>query len=158
MDIKEMQEPTSLKQLFQSMVPEAMTVVRGTVISASPLKIQVINDDKMILEQNIICLPRHLSTYQTTVDITLGKGSINSVTQAGQGTHPHGSSGEHGGHAGGSGAHSHPETEGAHVHNVATFNIFGASMTVYNGLKVGDVVYILSFNHGKKYYILDREA
>lgn len=140
MDIKEMQEPTSLKQLFQSMVPEAMTVVRGTVLSASPLKIQVINDDKMILEQNIICLPRHLSTYQTTVDITLGKGSINSVTKE---------DGAHGGHVGG---------DGKHRNALETFNIFGASMTVYNGLKVGDVVYILSFNHGKKYYILDREA
>lgn len=158
MDIKEMQEPTSLKQLFQSMVPEAMAVVRGKVVSASPLKIQVINDDKMILEEAIICLPRRLSTYQTVVDIVLGKGGIDSVTRSGQGTHPHGSSGAHGGHTGGDGSHGHPDSEGAHVHNVATFNIFGATMTVYNGLKAGDVVYILSFNHGKKYYILDREA
>lgn len=153
-----MQEPTSLKELFQGMVPEAMAVVQGKVISASPLKIQVINDEKLILEQNIICLPRHLSTYKTTVDIVLGDGTINSVTRSGQGTHPHGSSGEHGGHTGGTGAHAHPDSEGAHIHNVATFNIFGATMTVYNGLKVGDLVYILSFNHGKKYYILDREA
>lgn len=158
MDIKEMQEPTSLKELFQGMVPEAMSVVRGKVISASPLKIQIIGDEKMILESNIICLPRHLSTYTTVIDITLGKGAINSLTRAGQGTHPHGSSGEHGGHLSGDGSHAHPETEGAHVHNVATFNIAGATMTVYNGLKAGEVVYILSFNHGKKYYILDREA
>ena len=158
MEIKDLQEPTSLKELIQGMAPEALAVVRGTVISASPLKIQVINDEKLILEKNIICLPRHLSTYQTTIDIVLGKGSINSVTRSGQGIHPHGSSGEHGGHVGGDGAHEPPETEGAHVHNAATFNIFGATMTVYNGLKVGDLVYILSFNHGKKYYILDREA
>lgn len=140
MDIKEMQEPTSLKQLFQGMAPETMAVVRGTVLSANPLKIQVINDEKLILEQNIICLPRHLSTYQTTVDISLGRGSINSVTKE---------DGEHAGHAGGNGKHRN---------TLETFNLSGVSMTVYNGLKPGEVVYILSFNHGKKYYILDREV
>ncbi|WP_195985385.1 DUF2577 family protein [Clostridium sp. D33t1_170424_F3] len=158
MNIEQTQEATSLKQLFQQMVPEAVEVLRGTVISASPLKIQVENDDKLVLTQNIICLPRHLSTYTTTIDIQLGKGTINSVTRSGQGTHPHGNSGEHGGHTAGDGAHDHPDTEGAHVHNVATFNIYGAAMTVYNGLKAGEKVFILSFNHGKKYYILDREA
>lgn len=148
----------SVKQLFQGMVPEAMEILQGKVISASPLKIQVVNDEKLVLTENIICLPRHLSDYTTTIDIQLGKGSINSVTRSGQGTHPHGSSGQHGGHTGGDGSHSHPASEGSHVHNVATFNISGATMTVYNALKVGETVYLLSFNHGKKYYILDREA
>jgi len=154
----EMQDPTSLKELLQGIAPEAMTIIQGKVISSSPLEIQALNDDKHIINKNLICLPRHLSTYKTTVDIALGSGTINSVTRSGQGTHPHGSSGEHGGHVSGDGSHSHPDSEGSHVHNVATFNIAGASMTVYNGLKVGDIVYILSFNHGKKYYILDREA
>lgn len=148
----------SVKQLFQGMVPEAMEILQGKVTSASPLKIQVVNDEKLVLTENIICLPRHLSDYTTTIDIQLGKGFINSVTRSGQGTHPHGSSGQHGGHTGGDGSHSHPASEGAHVHNVATFNISGATMTVYNALKVGETVYLLSFNHGKKYYILDREA
>lgn len=142
MEQERKQEPMSLKQLFQQMVPEAMEVLQGQVISASPLKIQVINDEKLTLTENLICLPRHLTTYQTTVDITLGKGTIDSVTRSGQGEH------------------THPaiSKSGDHVHNVATFNIFGASMTVYNGLKLGEIVYILSFNHGKKYYILDREG
>lgn len=158
MEKESIQEPMSLKQLFQGMVPEAMEVLQGTVISASPLKIQVVNDEKLVLTENIISLPRHLSDYTTTIDIQLGKGTINSVTRSGQGTHPHGSSGQHGGHTGGDGSHSHPDSEGAHVHNVATFNIYGATITVYNALKVGETVYILSYNHGKKYYIFDREA
>ena len=29
-------------------------------------------------------------------------------------------------------------------------------MTVYNGLKVGEKVHLLSLNNGKKYYVLDR--
>jgi len=130
LDIQEMQEPTSLKQLIQEMTPEAMEIIQGRVVSASPLKIQAINDDKLILTENIICLPRHLSTYKTTVDISLGSGAINSVTGSDNG----------------------------HTHSLVTYAITGASMTVYNGLKAGDTVYILSFNHRKKYYILDREA
>jgi len=154
----EIQEPTSIKELLQGLVPEAMAVIQGKVIAENPLEIQVINDEKLILKKNNICLPRHLSTYKTTIDIALGSGGIDSVTKSGQGNHPHGSSGEHDGHTDGDGSHGHPNSEGAHVHNVATFNITGATMTVYNGLKKDDIVYILSFNHGKKYYIFDREA
>lgn len=153
----DIQEQTSLKALFQSMTPESMSVVRGEVISASPLKIQIINDEKMVLHENIICLPRHLTDYSTKCDIVLGEGSVNSQTQLG-GAHPHGSSGTHSGHTGGDGAHSHPSSEGAHTHTLETFNVYGASIKIYNALKVGEIVFILSFNQGKKYYILDREV
>lgn len=101
------QEANSLKQILQDMMPVSLEVIRGVVISENPLKIQVINDEKMIISENIMCLPRHLSSYQTTVDLP---------------------------------------------------SMSGVTMTVYNGLKIGEVVYILSFNHGKKYYIMDREA
>lgn len=158
MEKENMQEPMSVKQLFQGMVPETMTILLGKVISDSPLKIQVVNDEKLVLTENIICLPQHLSDYETTIDIQLGKGSINSVTRSGQGTHPHGSSGGHGGHTVGDGTHNHPESEGAHIHNVAAFDIYGATITIRNALKVGENVYILSFHHGKKYYVLGREA
>lgn len=153
----EIQEPTSLKELFQGMVPESMGVVQGKVVSASPLKIQVVNDEKLVLAANLICLPRHLSDYTTTCDIRLDKGSIDSRTRF-DGTHPHGSSGEHGGHVSGSGAHEHPETEGAHVNYLETYNIYGATIKVHNALKLGEIVYLLSFNEGKKYYVLDREV
>ena len=146
----------SVKQLFQGMVPEALEILQGKVVSEKPLKIQILNDEKLVLSENIICLPRHLTNYKATIDIALGKGAISSVTTTGQGTHAHGTSGSHGGHEGGDGAHSHPATEGAHVHAAATFSLTGATMTVYNALKSGEIVYILSFNHGKKYYILDR--
>lgn len=158
MNIKNIQEASSIKQLFQEMIPEAMEILRGFVISTFPLKIQVENDSKLILSENIVCLPHHLSTYTTTVDITLEGGSIESTTRSGQGAHPHGESGEHDGHTEGDGTHSHPATEGAHVHDLSTFNIYGATMIVHNELQAGEKVYILSFNHGKKYYILDREA
>lgn len=154
---RETGEQTSLKGLFQGMIPESVNVVMGKVVSASPLKIQVVNDDKLLLSENLICVPRHLSDYTTTCDISLGSGSINSVTQR-DGTHPHGPSGEHGGHESGSGSHSHPDGEGAHTHSLSTFNISGATIKVHNALKVGETVYLLSFNEGKKYYVLDREV
>jgi hypothetical protein len=122
------------------MIPESMAVVRGKVISAAPLKIQVINDDKLILTENIICLPAHLQEYTTKCDILLSNGTIDSQTYN-------------------DGEHSQPDAGygGAHVNHLQTFNIWNAVIKVHNALKVGEVVYILSFNQGKKYYILDRE-
>lgn len=133
MDKKGIQEASSLKEAFQGMVPEIMKVIEGTVISASPLKIKAANDDKLIIEPNITCLPRHLTDYTTQVDIMLGKGSLDSKTDEGT-------------------------CDSAHTHMLETYNIYKATMKVYNGLKAGETVYILSFNNGKKYYILDREG
>ena len=136
----EIKEPTSIKEMFQGMIPDSMGVVRGKVVSAAPLKIQVVNDDKLILSENLICVPRHLSDYTTTCDLMLGKGSLDSQTK---------NDGEHGGHVSGTGANQHA---------LATFNIFNATLKVHNALKLGDTVYLLSFNEGKKYYVLDREV
>lgn len=133
-------EQTSLKGLFQKMIPDSMGVIKGKVVSASPLKIQVVNDDKLLLSENLICVPRHLSDYMTTCDLMLGKGTLDSQTY---------NDGEHGGHLSGTGANQH---------KLATFNIYSATLKVYNALKVGDTVYLLSFNEGKKYYVLDREV
>ena len=136
----EIKEPTSIKEMFQGMIPDSMGVVRGKVVSAAPLKIQVVNDDKLLLSENLICVPRHLSDYTTTCDLMLGKGSLDSQTK---------NDGEHGGHVSGTGANQHAR---------ATFNIFNATLKVHNALKLGDTVYLLSFNEGKKYYVLDREV
>lgn len=112
-------EKTSLKQLIQGMTEAGITVIQGKVIAASPLKIQAINDEKLTISQNSLFIPRHLTNYTTTCYIS--------------------TSGSHGGHNSGNGAHDH-----------------SASITVYNALKVGEVVHMLSFNHGKQYYVLDR--
>jgi hypothetical protein len=146
---------TSIKELFQGMTPEGASVIQGTVIAESPLKIQATNDKGLIMHEAILIVPRHLTDYVTTTDITLDKGTIDSRTHK-DGAHPHGSSGQHGGHSGGDGAHSHPEDEGTHINRLETFNIYGATVKVRNALKVGEKVHLLSFNNGKKYYILDR--
>ena len=169
-----MQEETSIKEILKNMVPEAMEIVQGKVISSSPLLIQVVNDEKLVLNENTICLPRHLCDHTIKIDIELSGGSIYSHTftdgqhpHGQSGEHPHGTSGEHAGHEGGDGAHSHPsaegthghpDSEGAHVNWLQDFNIYGATIKLYNALKYGETVYMLSFNHGKKYYVLDREV
>ena len=122
-------EETSLKEMFQGMIPDGAGVIRGKVTSASPLVIQADNDPKLILNANNLCVPRHLTNYSTTCTIST--------------TGPHG----HAGCVVGSG-HS---GDGTHAHTNAT-------ITVFNALKTGEAVFLLSFNEGKKYYVLDREG
>ena len=55
------QEPTSLKQMFQSMLPEGPSVKEGIVTSTSPLSVTLKNDAKMILSANSLIVPRSLT-------------------------------------------------------------------------------------------------
>ena len=207
---------TSLKELIQGMMPVNLEVIQGQVTSADPLKIVAINDDKLIINTSLLCIPEHLTDYTTICDITLNSnagGKIDSKTKKDgihkhgphgehphglSGWHPHGESGEHphgesGGHAHDTeegatgsathihpdtegthehpdteGAHEHPDTEGTHVHPkdkeemrhehvINSFNVFNATIKVHNALKLNEIVWLLSFNQGKKYYVLDRE-
>lgn len=103
------QTPTGLKQLFQSICPEGAGVLEGMVASAAPLKIVLANDAKMVLGENSLIVPRHLTEYQLLVDV------------------PDGGTGS-------------------------------KKITVRNSLKPGEAVYLLAFNKGKKYYVLDRKG
>jgi len=132
LELNDINAPSSIKEVIQGLIPDGDGVIEGRVISESPLQIQAINDDKLILSENLLCLPRHLSKYKTTIDIELGGGILDSKTDA--------------------------QACGPHIHKLNTYNIYSATMTVYNQLKVGEIVYMLSFNQEKKYYILDREA
>lgn len=117
-------EQNSLKGLLQGMAARDAEVLQGIVKTASPLKIQIVNDEKLIIGPNITYVPRHLTDYITTCSISKGAGG--SV---------------HG-----------PVTDGS---KLTDFN-FSGSITVCNALKVGEKVHVLSFNHGKQYYVLDR--
>lgn len=143
---------TSLKGLFQGLVPDPCGILQGKVISASPLRIQAVNDEKLIINALLLIVPKHLTDYTATVDISVGKGTLTSVTKT-DGAHEH-SGGTHGGHDSGNGSHTHDG--GAHSHTLKTFAISGGTMKVYNALKVGEQVHLLSLNNGKKYYVLDR--
>lgn len=149
--------PTGLKQLIQGMIPDAGGVVEGTVTSESPLEITLTNDSKMVLSANSLILPDWLTDMEKTIDIELDGGSILSSTgmEEDGGAHKH-EGGEHEGHTSGDGKHIHED--GEHTHFLKTFNIHGATMVIYNHLKEGEIVLLLSFNDGKQYYILDRRG
>ncbi len=138
-------EATSLKQLFQGMVPDGTTIVVGTVVAVGPVKIRIENDDKLIVtDGRALMVPWHLTDYETKVTIQLADGSLDSKTFV-------------------DGSHSHSCSPGStgetpHQHALQTYNIYKAYMMVHNALKVGEVVYLLKFNNGKNYLALDRRV
>lgn len=71
---------TSLKGLFQSLIPDPFGIFQGKVISSSPLKIQAINDEKLIINALLLIVPKHLTNYTVKVDISDSDGSITSGT------------------------------------------------------------------------------
>ena len=137
------QTPTGIKQIIQSMIPEGPGVKEGTVTSTSPLSVTLKNDAKMILSANSLIVPRSLTDYQVEVDFKTASGSLSSKTKS-------------------DGKHTHKELsgedDGAHVHNLATFSVKDGMLMIHNALKKGDTVYLLAFNNGKQYYILDRKG
>lgn len=123
--------PTGLKQIFQSMIPDGNGVIEGFVTEANPLKVTLANDSKMILTANSLIVPRHLTDYMVEVDIEKVDGELVSETTEGG---------------------------GRHVNELSTFSLSSGMLHVHNALKNGDTVYLLQFNGGKKYYILDRKG
>ena len=117
---------TSLKQIFQSLIPDGDELMQGTVISAAPLKIQMVNDEKLIINERVTIVPWQLTDYNTEV-------TVNWSTENA---------------SGGSGYAAYA----SHNHGI----VGRKKITVHNALKVGDKVHVLSLNHGKLYYVLDR--
>lgn len=117
---------TSLKGLFQGMVPKEVEMLQGIVLSTGPLKIQIVSDEKLVIGPNITYVPRHLTDYNTEV-------TVDWQTES---------------ESGGSGDAAFASRSHA---------ILGRKkIMVHNALKTGEKVHVLSFNHGKQYYVLDR--
>lgn len=120
------EQSTSLKQIFQGMIPADAEIMQGNVIAVSPLKIQMVNDEKLIINERITVVPRHLSNYDTTCTIEWASDYK----------------------SGGSGDASFS----SHNHGITGTK----PIRINNALKVGEAVYVLSLNNGKLYYVLDR--
>lgn len=129
---------TSLKQLFQSMIPVGEELMEGTVIQTDPLKIQMTNDPKHFITDRITIVPWHLTDYKTRATYRKMDGELDSCTKN-------------------DGAHADP-IGGTHVHHGDDFNLYKGIIVVHNALRVGDKLHILALNHGKLYYVLDRVA
>lgn len=119
-------DPTSLKEVFQTLSPKQASLLIGTVISADPLKIEMVNDSKHIITSEITVVPKHLTEHK--VKVSMSGGTV------------HGSTG----------------TADGHSHGISSFSVEDAILTVKNALEVGDMVHILALQSEKKYFILDR--
>ncbi len=76
----------SLKKLIQDMIPASCALVEGTVISTSPLKIQITKDAKLIIGAASTIIPQHLTNYSVAVTIPASGGHPQYV---GDGVHTH---------------------------------------------------------------------
>lgn len=123
-------EKTSIKQLIQQMTGDGVEVLQGIVKSASPLKIQIVNDEKLVIGPNITYVPRHLTDYKTEISGPNIQNYYYTGNSTESGTAP---------------------VSPPHVHALGKIPV-----TVHNALKAGEKVHVLSFNHGKQYYVLDR--
>ncbi len=123
-----MSEPNSLKELFQGMVPQSISLCSGEVTSTSPLAVQISNRSKMIATGITLACPKHLTDYTAYM-------TVNHIT------------GDTGGGSGDASFESHHHSYSGKK-----------SFLVHDGLKVGEEVYLLCFNNGEMYYILDRKV
>ncbi len=149
----------SLKGLIQGLTNDGVTVVQGIVKAVNPLRIQIVNDEKLVIGSDVTYVPKHLTERTTAIDIMQEEGALDSQTAL-DGSHSHAYSGTT--DIGGSPPHAHSyrgKTEDtAHRHALQTFNIYKAKIKLYDALQVGEKVHLLAFNHGKQYYVLDRVA
>lgn len=114
---------TSLRSAFTELALAcATTIFRGRVVSNRPLQIQIDNDMKLILHENILCVPLHLTDYSVSCVLTnVGESDEDNEEELEQSTQE-------------------------------------SKILIRNALRTGDRVFLLSFNEGKKYFVLDREA
>lgn len=129
-----MAEETSIKQLIQNIAGGEMPeILQGTVILENPLKIQIEGDAKWIITENNTIVSWQLTDYET--EITFDDPNRKQVFTTWDMSETLESL---------ESKISFKEPKTKH------------KITVHNKLVKGEKVYILSFHHGKQYYVLDR--
>ncbi|MDD3029890.1 MAG: DUF2577 domain-containing protein [Alphaproteobacteria bacterium] len=115
----------SIREMLKAAVDvRTASVLHGVVVSASPVKIQVTSDAKLLLTESNLFIPEHLTDHQVKISVSGGSGSTSS--------------------------------NDGHSHSVSGVSFSNATMTIKNALQANDEVYLLSFNRGQLYYVLDR--
>ena len=125
-----------MKSNIEKMGDSLMSRMVGTNQALRPLGIELgVIQSNLSLSPDTSPGPIPKGEYLISRGLSLGsEGDVFARTQEGQGTHGHGPSGAHGQYSG-TGVHTHPASEGAHVHDV----LLPESM---RGLKSGDRVLI----------------
>lgn len=60
-----MHDTSSLKQLIQQLMPRQPEIIMGKVFCDNPVKIQALNDEKLILTSKNLTIPSRLSDLKT---------------------------------------------------------------------------------------------
>lgn len=130
-----------------------VNIVFGTVISTSPLQIQV--EQKLTLGKEQLVIAKHLTNYSTTMNIYMDTDSktvsfdfshehnINLKTDK-QENHTHNVNGNI----------DNKELKGSKTHNHTINGDF--NVIIKNGLMIGEIVILVRMQEGQKYIVLDR--
>lgn len=107
-----MAKETSLRELMRAAVGiRTASIITGKVTDTDPIEISVDNDPKLVLDEDNVFIPKHLTDYTVSIHIS---GTIDG-------------------------------------HTIGT-----RTCKVKNGLEEGDKVYLLSYDEGALYFVLDR--
>lgn len=117
----------------------------GTVVSVSPLKVQITN--QFTIPSSLLIVPRHLTNYTVFV-------SFDWLTED-ESEHTHDyedKTEEANGHA-----HDYDgTTEEGSPHHHQVISEANKTITIHNALRIGDKVALIRKTGGQSYYILDR--
>lgn len=122
----------SIKNLLQMMMPKDGNVFIGRVTGSDPLEITDMGDEKLIISAGALSVPQHLTRHTVIVDIS--DGTVSGATDSAYVNYS------------------------SHAHAVVTLAQANATMVVHGELAVGELVYLLPYNAGKKYFVLGRVA
>ena len=125
------------------------TFLYGTVVSVLPLKVQI--SENIILTSNFLKVPQWLTDFNIDVSMT------NWSTESSSTEHTHTIELNDRYNATGDTEAKSIVSSGQSTKNTHTHSIRGTkSITIHNGLKVGDKVYLGRFYGGQDFIILDR--
>lgn len=111
----------------------------GKVVSASPLKVQI--TQQFIIPESLLVVPQHLTNYKLECTFTESNQSISGVTEKSEDLKDE----------------EDPLKKHTHKFSVQLPSRGGRqTITVHNGLKVGDKVALVRKQGGQSYFILDR--
>lgn len=103
-------------------------ILQGYVLSASPLKIQI--SDKLILDDDFLVLPEHLTDHEVEIEIETAKKWTTESTGGGAGE----------------------AAFASHSHDIKGKR----KMKILNALKKDDIVLLLRQDGGQNFIVLDR--
>ena len=123
-------------QILKQNIPEKLEVLVAKIKGIDPLELQILSDQKRVINEDILTIPRHLTAYNVVGNIEAAKAEIDLSNELCACT---------------------VESNSEHNHDApADIGIYEFNLTVKNQLEVNDIVTCISYNYGQKYYIIDR--